>query len=162
MRTLAPLIIALTALAGCFAEAPITGAQCNKERRCPGEHFCQGGRCQEGSPYVQSLLCVDDSECRAGTSCHPVDGLCVQCHAPEHCLTGHCTLAGSCAPCEADGQCTTTGRCNSYGFCAACLADTDCATGVSCLPGLGQCDDEQEDQRDEAGSVREERPQEDS
>jgi hypothetical protein len=162
MRSKVLLLIALAAVAGCFAEAPIEGAQCNKERPCPLDYFCQGAQCHEGSPYVQSLLCIQDADCRAGAFCHPTDGLCVQCHAPEHCLTGRCTPEGSCAPCEADEQCATTGRCNGYGYCAACLADTDCAAGVICLPGLGQCDVEEEDRRGESGSVREERPQEGS
>ena len=162
MRYLVLLIIALMTAPGCFAEAPIKGAQCNKERRCPGDYFCQGARCQEGSPYVQSLLCTEDTDCQPGTYCHPVDGLCVQCHLPGHCLTGHCTEFGSCATCDADAQCAMTGRCNGYGYCAACLVDTDCAAGVSCLPGLGQCDVEQEDRRSDSGSVREERPQEGS
>ena len=161
MPFLALLFIAATSLSGCFSEAPIEGAQCNKERRCPGEYLCQGARCQGGSPYVQSLLCEADADCRVGSRCHPVDGLCVQCYEDRHCLTGRCTSDSSCAPCELDAHCASTGRCNAYGYCASCLVDSDCAPGTSCLQGLGQCETLEEDQRGDPGSVRDQRPEED-
>lgn len=152
-------VLALAALAGaCLTPAPIEGAHCDKAHRCPPSYLCQGARCHGGNPFILSLLCEDDGDCEGDTYCHPVDGLCVQCHAPEHCLTGLCTSAGTCGTCGSDGDCPETGRCNAYGYCAACTADAQCPDGMTCLPGLGQC--VQEDRRDATRSGREGRPEE--
>ncbi len=160
-RVLPLLAFVLVAICpSCFETAPIEGALCSKSRRCPDDYLCQGARCHAGSPYVQSLLCEGDADCQEGTHCHPTDGLCVQCHAPEHCLTGLCTPQNSCTTCAADTDCVETGRCNSYGYCAACLSDEHCPVGSSCLPGLGQCVAPQEDRREGRRSVREGRSME--
>ena len=160
MRTwLLALIAGLTlSWMGCLTPAPIEGAQCNKDRRCPSGYFCQGARCHAGDPFVQSLLCEADEDCTNGALCHPVDGLCVQCHAPAHCLTGLCTMAGTCGTCEAAEDCAETGQCNAYGYCAACTSDAHCALGAACLLGIGQC--AEEDRRDRDGSGRDGQPTE--
>ena len=144
MRTWILVLIAglVLSLAGCLTPAPIEGALCNKDRRCPSSYFCQGARCHAGDPFVQSLLCQTDEDCAAGAHCHPSDGLCVQCYASAHCLTGLCTPAGTCDVCGADDDCAETGQCNAYGYCAACTTDDHCAAGVGCLIGIGQCDEE--------------------
>ena len=157
VQSLCVLVLAGLA-AACLTPAPIEGAQCNKERRCPVDYLCQGARCHGGSPFVLSLLCDTDTDCAAGAICHPTDGLCVQCYAPEHCLTGLCTPEGSCAACAADSDCAETGQCNAYGYCAACTADDHCPDEMTCLPGLGQC--VPEDRRGATESGRDSRPAE--
>ncbi len=153
------LVFTLTMMAAaCLTPAPIEGAMCSKERRCPTDFLCQGGQCNPGAPFVQSLLCEEDTDCQAGTHCHPTDGLCVQCHLAEHCLTGLCTPSGTCASCGVDADCLETGRCNAYGYCAACTADAHCPGQMHCLPGLGQC--VQEDRRGATRSGRDGRPME--
>ena len=158
-RVLHLFAMALASMAaGCLTPAPIEGAQCDKEHRCPSSYLCQGARCHGGNPFILSLLCETDDDCDGETYCHPVDGLCVQCHAPEHCLTGLCTPSGTCTTCGSDGDCLETGRCNAYGYCAACTSDAQCPSQMMCLPGLGQC--VQEDRREATESGRERRPEE--
>ena len=158
-RVLYSIALAFTSLAaGCLTPAPIEGAQCNVERRCPTTYLCQGARCHGGNPFVLSLLCETDQDCDGQAHCHPTDGLCVQCYAPEHCLTGLCTTSGACSTCGSDGECPETGRCNAYGYCAACTADAHCPAEMTCLPGLGQC--VEEDRREATRSGREGTPEE--
>ena len=163
MRHLVSVLLGLAlalSCGACLAPAPIEGAMCNKDRRCPTHYFCQGAKCHGGDPFVASLLCDTDDECDGDAYCHPTDGLCVQCYAPQHCLTGLCTDTGTCATCQQDADCAETGQCNTYGYCAACTSDAHCPGEDVCLPGLGQC--VEEDRRESGQSGREGRPMESS
>jgi Cys-rich repeat protein len=127
--------LALTTFAGCVEKAPIEGAACNAEHRCPTGYSCAGGACHalDRRPITR---CTSDDECPIGV-CLEAVGFCVQCERDLDCGQGICLDAYVCG-CAADAHCAT-GRCNPRtGACVACLSDAQCASG-SCDTERGTC-----------------------
>ena len=136
-----------SAVSGCVREAPIEGAACNGEHRCPGGFACAAGACRklDARPIAR---CSEDDECMVGV-CLEAAGFCVQCERDADCGQAACIAGLYVCGCRSDDQCDT-GRCNSdTGACVSCLAGEQCRSG-RCDIEHGVCDTIEKDREDAA------------
>lgn len=130
-------VVLALGVGGCVSEAPIDGAACSPEHRCPGGYACAGGTCRklDRRPIAR---CADDDECPIGV-CLEAVGFCVQCERDSDCGQASCIPGAYVCGCREDDQCAT-GRCDEdTGICASCHADEQCASG-HCDLEHGTCD----------------------
>lgn len=129
--------VLMTALGGCLREAPIEGASCNAEHRCPSGFACAAGTCHalDTTPIAR---CASDDDCTVGV-CLETAGFCVQCAADIDCGQGVCLPGLYVCGCRDDRQCLT-GRCNAdSGACVSCFSPEQCTSG-RCDVERGTCD----------------------
>jgi len=92
-----------------------------------------GSSCFEG--FKCRTSCVEPEDCELGEVCDPVNSVCVHCFEDAQCAPfGQVCLAGECAKCKVDDDCTDGDRpyCIA-GQCRECLSPDDCG-GDTCNP----------------------------
>lgn len=137
LRPIFGLLLALAFTSACVREAPIEGAACNVEHRCPGGFSCAGGACRklDARPIAR---CASDDDCIIGV-CLEAAGFCVQCERDADCGQAACIAGNYVCGCRNDDQCNT-GRCDvDSGVCVSCFAGEQCRSG-RCDVEHGICD----------------------